>query len=147
MCSCDTYASVRPQLLSCPAGHGRRCRVVDGATAPVLFAKETMNKFVSIRLTEEEKKEIERKADACCLTRSQYIRQTALGIVPRSKLDHQAVHALAKLNGDIGRVGGLLKLWLTRNEDADLHHSLDVREIVKEISFVKLAILEAIEKI
>jgi putative plasmid conjugal transfer protein len=112
-----------------------------------LFAKETMNKFVSIRLTEEEKKEIERKADACCLTRSQYIRQTALGIVPRSKLDHQAVHALAKLNGDIGRVGGLLKLWLTRNEDADLHHSLDVREIVKEISFVKLAILEAIEKI
>ena len=40
-----------------------------------------------------------------------------------------------------------MKLWLTRNEDADLHHSLDVRAIVKEISFVKLAILEVIEKL
>lgn len=147
MCSCDTYASVRSQLPSCPAGHNRRCRVVDGAAAPIFFANRTLNKFVSIRLTEEEKKEIDRKADACCLTRSQYIRQTALGIVPKSKLDHQVVHALAKLNGDVGRVGGLLKLWLTRNEDADLHHSLDVRAIVKEISFVKLAILEAIEKL
>lgn len=71
------------------------------------FAKGTMNKIVSLRLAEEEKKEIDRKADACCPTHSQYIRQTALGIVPRSKFDHQHVYALAKLNGDVGRVGGL----------------------------------------
>jgi len=147
MCSCARPERPAPTLPPGPAGHTRRCRVVDGAAAPIFFANRTMNKFVSIRLTEEEKKEIDRKADACCLTRSQYIRQTALGIVPKSKLDHQVVHALAKLNGDVGRVGGLLKLWLTRNEDADLHHSLDVRAIVKEISFVKLAILEAIEKL
>jgi hypothetical protein len=30
----------------------------------------------------------------------------------RSALDHDAVRELAKVNGDQGRLGGLLKLWM-----------------------------------
>lgn len=99
-----------------------------------------MAKFVSLRLSEEEKKTIEQKAHACCLTRSAYIRKTALGIVPRSKMDQQALLALSHLHGDIGRVGGLLKLWLSRDEDAYWHQHLNVRELLHELNDLKSAI-------
>lgn len=99
-----------------------------------------MTCIITLRMTQDEKERIDAKADACCLSRSAYIRQTALGIVPRSKLDHQAIHALAKLNGDIGRLGGLLKLWLSRDEYALMHHNLNIRELVAEISTLKNAI-------
>jgi hypothetical protein len=31
-------------------------------------------------------------------------------------LDHQRVDELARINGGLGRPGGLLKLWLTNDE-------------------------------
>ncbi|WP_456306938.1 plasmid mobilization protein [Paraburkholderia tropica] len=35
--------------------------------------------------------------------------------VIQSILDHRRVHDLAKVNGDLGRLGGLLKLWLAND--------------------------------
>jgi hypothetical protein len=31
-------------------------------------------------------------------------------------LDYQRIEELARINGDLGRLGGLLKLWLTNDE-------------------------------
>jgi hypothetical protein len=31
-------------------------------------------------------------------------------------VDYQQVRALARINGDLGRLGGLLKLWLSHDE-------------------------------
>ena len=38
-----------------------------------------------------------------------------LGYEPRSIVDNDRVEELAKINGDLGRLGGLLKLWLTND--------------------------------
>jgi hypothetical protein len=46
------------------------------------------------------------------LSASDYLRAAGLGHPVKSMLDHAAVSDLAKVNGDKGRLGGLLKLWL-----------------------------------
>ena len=49
---------------------------------------------------------------------SSFLRLVGQGYVMRSILDYERVEDLAKINGDLGRLGGLLKLWLT--DDAKL---------------------------
>jgi hypothetical protein len=44
---------------------------------------------------------------------ARYLRVIGIGYEPRSIIDHQRVNELLKINGDLGRLGGLLKLWLT----------------------------------
>ena len=42
-----------------------------------------------------------------------FLRRVGLGAAVPSILDHKAVLALLKVNADQGRLGGLLKLWLS----------------------------------
>ena len=59
-----------------------------------------------------ERAKIEQRAQAAGLSVSAYLRTAGLGHPIKSVLDHAAVMDLAKVNGDQGRLGGLLKLWL-----------------------------------
>ena len=43
---------------------------------------------------------------------ARYLREVGLGYKLHSVVDLEAVRELAKVNGDLGRLGGLLKLWL-----------------------------------
>lgn len=64
----------------------------------------------------EEKEQIQTNAENCSLSCSAYLRQLGLGYIPASKLDATAMRELAKVNGDMGRLGGLLKMMLTNQE-------------------------------
>ena len=44
---------------------------------------------------------------------STYLLNVGMGYRVRGILDHKRVEELARNNGDLGRLGGLLKLWLT----------------------------------
>ncbi|WP_373991705.1 conjugal transfer transcriptional regulator TraJ [Duganella sp. BuS-21] len=57
--------------------------------------------------------EIQRLAAAAGLPVAAYLRNVGLGYRLHGKLDHRRVEELARINGDLGRLGGLLKLWLT----------------------------------
>lgn len=59
-----------------------------------------------------ERVRIEERAKIARLSVSAYLRAVGLNQSIRSVLDHDAVRELAKVNGDQGRLGGLLKLWL-----------------------------------
>jgi hypothetical protein len=59
---------------------------------------------------------IKEAAAAVGLTVAAYLRNLALGHKVTGILDHQRVLELARVNGDLGRLGGLLKLWLTDDE-------------------------------
>jgi hypothetical protein len=79
----------------------------------------------------EDEEVIKAKARAVGLSTAAYLRSLGLGFEPPSTLDYRAVMELAKINGDQGRLGGLLKLWLT--DDAkfrDFARSQDVRAAV-----------------
>ncbi len=66
----------------------------------------------------EEREIIKDQAEQCGLSISEYLRRLGLGYAPTSIVDNQKVNELAKINGDLGRLGGLLKLWLSDDKRA-----------------------------
>lgn len=99
----------------------------------------------------DEEAAIKRQAAAAGLSVAAYLRNVGLGYEIRGVLDHQRVNELAKINGDLGRLGGLLKLWLTNDEKlagytvAEKHrliHSL--LDLIRE---TQGAMLEVVKKI
>ncbi|MGC7839624.1 plasmid mobilization protein [Pseudomonas wayambapalatensis] len=69
-------------------------------------------KPIEVWVTDEEKATITERAEEAGMSRSGYLRALGLNTPIRSVVDLTAVADLAKVNGDLGRVAGLLKLWL-----------------------------------
>jgi len=61
----------------------------------------------------DEEVAIKEMAASAGLTVAAYLRNVGLGYQIRGILDNKRVEELARINGDLGRLGGLLKLWLT----------------------------------
>ena len=62
----------------------------------------------------EEAEVIEAQARAAGLSVAAYLRNVGTGYEPRSVIDRAQVHEMLRINGDLGRLGGLLKLWLSQ---------------------------------
>lgn len=79
-------------------------------------------KPIEVWVTDEEKEAITERAEQAGMSRSGYLRALGLNSPIRSVVDLQAIGELANINGDLGRVAGLLKLWLAekRGEGASV---------------------------
>ncbi|WP_260292380.1 conjugal transfer transcriptional regulator TraJ [Sedimenticola hydrogenitrophicus] len=64
----------------------------------------------------DEKETIERQAKQSGLSVARYLREVGQGYQIKGIVDYEQVRELARINGDLGRLGGLLKLWLTNDE-------------------------------
>lgn len=71
---------------------------------------------IKVYANPDEKRDIQELAKAHGLSNSEYLRNVGLGIPIVNILDKAKIADLAKLNADQGRLGGLLKLWLTNDE-------------------------------
>ncbi|SEQ92601.1 hypothetical protein SAMN04244573_02529 [Azotobacter beijerinckii] len=80
--------------------------------------KKTTRKDIHLRVPvlPEEKAAIEDKARAAGKSVAAYMRAVGLGYEVGSVIDAGLVGELSKINADQGRLGGLLKLWLTNDE-------------------------------
>ena len=67
---------------------------------------------IEVWVTTDEKAELVQRAAMAGLSQSAYMLAAGMNHPIRSVLDLRAVGELAKVNGDLGRVAGLLKLWL-----------------------------------
>ena len=87
--------------------------------------------LLQIRVSEAELSAIIASASACGLNRTEYLRRIGMGYAPASKLDQVAMRDLCKIIGDIGRLGGLLKLWMSlkRNSHAEVQDGISIRSI------------------
>ncbi|MFA5216662.1 DNA transfer protein [Sulfuricurvum sp.] len=72
-------------------------------------------KTITIKVNANEYKIINDKAQSHSLNTSTYLRNLAMNYPVKSMVDRQAVTALLRVNGDLGKVGGLFKMWLMRN--------------------------------
>ena len=66
----------------------------------------------------EEAEAIEAQARAVGLTVAAYLRAVGAGYQPRAVVDRDRIDERLRINGDLGRLGGLLKLFLS--DDAKL---------------------------
>ena len=67
---------------------------------------------IKVWVSEDERAEIEVKARQANMSLSAYLSAVGRNSPIRSVVDLLAVADLGKVNGDLGRVAGLLKLWL-----------------------------------
>ncbi|MCB1937426.1 MAG: conjugal transfer transcriptional regulator TraJ [Nitrosomonas sp.] len=93
------------------------------------------DKRLRVPVLPEEEMMIKTKASEAGLTIAEYLRNLGLGYAVPSVIDNQQVDALLKINADLGRLGGLIKLWLTNDKrtkfigKSQLHMTLDtIRE-------------------
>src|ERR1035441_8008513 len=67
---------------------------------------------LKVWVSQEERGQIEIRAKSTGLSLSAFLRAAGLSLRPKSVYDLEAVDQLAKVGADLGRLGGLLKLWL-----------------------------------
>ncbi|THJ31667.1 conjugal transfer protein TraJ [Lampropedia aestuarii] len=67
---------------------------------------------IEVWVTQDEKATIAQSAVNAGMKESAFLRALGLNVRVRSVLDLEAATELSKVNGDLGRVAGLLKLWL-----------------------------------
>ncbi|MDD5494465.1 MAG: conjugal transfer transcriptional regulator TraJ [Dehalococcoidia bacterium] len=72
-------------------------------------------KHLRVPVLPEEEAAIKENAERAGLTIAAYLRNVGIGYEIRGIVDNNEVERLAKINGDLGRLGGLLKLWLTND--------------------------------
>jgi hypothetical protein len=81
-----------------------------------------------------EETQIKRLAAAAGLPVAAYLRRVGLGYRLPGILDHRRVEELARINGDLGRLGGLLKLWLTNDERTATFGEATIRAVLAKIA-------------
>jgi len=76
---------------------------------------------IKVWVTDTEKAELTERAAQAGLSLSAYMLAAGLNHPIRSVYDLRAVADLGKVNGDLGRVAGLLKLWLAEKRGQGAH--------------------------
>lgn len=96
-------------------------------------------KPIEVWVTDEEKATITERAEESGMSRSGYLRALGLNTPLRSVVDLTAVADLAKVNGDLGRVAGLLKLWLAEKRGEGVN-AIDVESVMMEFRRLQVAV-------
>lgn len=85
---------------------------VNDVRAPKNVRSRRRGKPIEVWVTDEERTVICELAEQAGLSRSAYLRAAGLNKRVGARADLEAVRELVKVNGDLGRIAGLLKLWL-----------------------------------
>ncbi|EJF88041.1 plasmid mobilization protein [Bartonella melophagi] len=98
---------------------------------------------LSVWCTLNEKETIENNAKQTGLSISTYLRTVGHLKPVKAEIDYEAVKDLTKLQGDLGRVAGLLKLWLVTNNGKGSAPS-DINKMMSEFRKLQRQIFEKI---
>ena len=83
--------------------------------------------YLTVYVSPEEYAQVAEQAGRASLSISAFVKAVCLGHEVRSTVDQDAVLALARINGDLGRLGGLLKMALAERAIDQIigHHLLE----------------------
>ncbi len=97
----------------------------------------------------DEEEAIKANAEHCGLSVSAYLRKLGCNYFPKSVLDYRAVVELSKLNADQGRLGGLLKMWLSNDErfEGGQVSRVDVQRLFQDLTANQRALSDTVKKL
>ncbi|WP_263770122.1 plasmid mobilization protein [Propionivibrio soli] len=107
-------------------------------------------KLIQVRATPEEKERLRARASAFGISMGELCRQTILAATPRSTTDQAAIAELAATRADLGRLGGLLKGWLSgafEKPVPPLHARGEIVVLLREIDATQAVIKETAKKV
>lgn len=95
-------------------------------------------KRIAIRVSESEYEALVEKASGYGLTISRFLRDLSMNYPVTCIVDQKVAHDILNVAGDLGRLGGLFKHWLVKNEDTKADFSAkrsyeDIDEVVDQI--------------
>ncbi len=99
-----------------------------------LSQEEFRGKKISVRVNELELVEITERAKMCGVLPSEYLRSLSLNYSISSKVDKWAFKELSNSRADLGRIGGLFKIWLSSDSRKP---GLDEMEVLGLLSQIK----------
>ena len=102
---------------------------------------------IVVRVTPDEKSAIENFAKQTGSSTSSFLRLLGLGYMPKSIVDNEKVLELARINGDLGRLGGLLKLWLTNDARTVQFGESTIRATLARIEATQEKMLEIMKSV
>lgn len=103
---------------------------------------------IKVWVSDAEKAIIAERAAQTGLSLSAFLLATGLNTPLKSRVDLLAVADLAKVNGDLGRVAGLLKLWLAekRGQGASPKDVENMMISFRELQGKMLAVMSKVNK-
>jgi hypothetical protein len=90
---------------------------------------------------------IETNANRVGMSLSAYLLALGMGYEPRGVVDGDKVDELIRINGDLGRLGGLLKLWLTNDERTARFGAATIRALLSKIEDTQAVMREVIRTV
>ncbi|HRB21400.1 MAG TPA: conjugal transfer transcriptional regulator TraJ [Nitrosomonas sp.] len=108
--------------------------------------KERRDKKLRVPVLPIEEAEIKSKATNAGLPVAEYLRNLGLGYQVPSFIDNRKVDALLKINADLGRLGGLIKLWLTNDKRTRLIGKPQLQLTLDSIRNTQSTMLDVIMK-
>ena len=114
---------------------------------PKTIKKERRDKKLRVPVLPIEETEIKAKATDAGLTVAEYLRNLGLGYRVPSIVDSRQVDSLLKINGDLGRLGGLIKLWLTNDKRTKLIGKSQLHLTLNSIRDTQSAMLDIIMRL
>ncbi len=95
----------------------------------------------------EQRALIQSLAARCDMSLSTFMLKIATSRNPLpDKKQHEELKNLLKINADLGRLGGLLKLWLSNDKRSQLVGKGALHNLLGEISGTQCALLDAIKR-
>jgi hypothetical protein len=95
--------------------------------------KRKRRQHLRVPVHPEEKEVIERQAQQAGMSMAAYLREVGQGYRISGIVDCEQVRELARINGDLGRLGGLLKLWLTNDVRTAQYGESTIRALLGRI--------------
>lgn len=95
----------------------------------------------------DERRQIEASARATGLSLSTYLLNVGMGYQVRGVVDNKQVEELARINGDLGWLGGLLKLWLTNDERTAQFGESSIRAVLSRIEATQDQMVEVMRTV
>ena len=105
------------------------------------------SKHLRVPVFPDEEQEVKRLAVASGLPVAAYLRNVGLGYRVSGILDYKRVEELARINGDLGRLGGLLKLWLTDDPRTATFGESTIRAVLAKIEATQAEMLDVMRAV
>jgi hypothetical protein len=102
---------------------------------------------VKVYCLPEERAQLQASASAARKSLSTYLLNVGLGYPVRSVLDQRRVEDLLRVNADLGRLGGLLKLWLTNDERTATFGESTVRALLAKVEATQGELLDVVRTV
>ena len=118
---------------------------MDGQSPPKITRKTS--KRLRVPVLPDEEARIKANAASAGLTVAEFLRRVSLGFPIVSIIDKQHISELSKINADLGRLGGLLKFWLTQDTQLKPIGEAPIRALLHRIEKTQTAMLAVVKKL